>query len=229
MFNQNSPERDPDHHSQPQDLKSPQLPMEAEPAAIANMCDHLLGFEETPLTLAIERARGSGPLTANKFTELVREHADIDSLKFFAMATELFLREKASRDMAVCIPAVVHVARHLLTYSGSQELVAKSVVERMLFSLTHQMGKDEAFYNSILGGLDAQANDDLLQAVNDGDQLDKGYWSCLELQTLSEPSLTNLQRLFDAHELIRDQLPSRSLPSRVPSVSLTVPWGNFST
>lgn len=208
----NHPEENPFDGSSPsRELRWPEPALE--PAIVRNLCDELSAGQPCQLRTKLELVREHAPLSLPQLLELVRGTDDQPSLAILAASLKSLLEPGTADDFSGLMPAVAHVARALLLDASPDHQSAKKVTHVLLSDILREMGKSEKVHRLLLSGLDAQARQDLFSAIIDGDQLDAGYWSCLELQALSEPTLDNLQRVFDAHELIRDEVGGGGLPS----------------
>jgi len=214
MLNPDAPEEHPERSSQPQDLRLPRRPSPSEPPAVKRLCDRVLERGESPFRHALHAAREVGPLSEEHFTSLVRSFSDPSSLKQLAGALESIVAEGVDKHFALCMPTLAHVTRGLLTDSGEDPEGAKMASHRLTSLVLAIMNVRDDFHSALISGLDEAAAADLAHAVNQGDPADTAYWSCLELQTVSRPTIENLKRMFDAHACVRDYLPERSLQSQ---------------
>lgn len=213
MFNSNTPEEQPDRSFQPQDLRPPRRPSPIEPPAVKRLCDRILERGDSLISSALHEARSQGPLSEEQFTSLARTCSDLRSLKQLAAALESMVNDGVDKHFALCMPTLAHVTKGLVTFTGDNPGEAKMAAHRLTSLVLGIMNARDDFHSTLISGLDETAAADLAHAVNEGDPTDKAYWSCLELQTVSRPTMENLQRMFDAHACVRDNLPEESLPS----------------
>ena len=92
------------------------------------------------------------------------------------------LGEGVDSHFADCMSSVVHVAHGLLTDKDASSTYPKQVAHKLVGAVVDMIGEDAEFQAAVVEGLDQHDFSTLLRTVNDGDQFDKGYWSCLELQ-----------------------------------------------
>lgn len=216
MLNQNSPEGQPEGSFHSNDLIPPRRPESSEPPALKQLCERILNRPQNPFRSLLEQERASGALSPERFTSLIRNTSDRPSLKEVGRSLELMMNTGVDQSFSVCMPALVHVASSLLAPrdAGQEDAEGKHLSHRLFNLVLSIMGKSEKFHGAFVSALDETANSELLLTASDGNQLDEGYWSCLELQTVASPTMHNLQRMFDAHEIVRDQIDDQSTPSQ---------------
>lgn len=210
-----SPDENPDNSPSQGSVRFPNRLNEfVEPPAIKKLCDTILQYAGTEIFQDLQLAREQGALTAERFTSLIRAKTDSFSQLLVARSLLDMLSEGVDSHFADCMSSVVHVAHGLLTDRDVSSTYPKQVAHRLVGALVAMIGEDADFHAAVVDGLDEHDFSTLLRTVNDGDQFDKGYWSCLELQTICAPTIANLQRMFDAHELVRDALGEHDHPSQ---------------
>lgn len=210
-----SPDENPDNSPSQGSVRFPNRLNElVEPPAIKKLCDTILQYAGSEIFQELQLARGEGALTAERFTSLIRTKTDSFSQLLVARSLLDMLGEGVDSHFADCMSSVVHVAHGLLTDKDASSTYPKQVAHKLVGAVVDMIGEDAEFQAAVVEGLDQHDFSTLLRTVNDGDQFDKGYWSCLELQTICAPTMTNLQRMFDAHELVRDALGEHDHPSQ---------------
>ena len=187
-----------------------------EPPSITALYSCLSKFPDNAIKRRLDKERNNGPITPERLTEITRATSDLVPLLTLGSAFCRMLHQGVGRHFGVCMPALVDVASKLLAYKGEDAEYGRDVSYEMLSGVLAVSSNSVELHNGIKGALDAQTYQDLLISVNNGNQLEPGYWSCLELFARYAPTLDSLQRVLDTHTLIRDRIDEvGTLPSEV--------------
>ena len=187
-----------------------------EPPSITALYSCLSKFPDNAIKRRLDKERNNGPITPERLTEITRATSDLVPLLTLGSAFCKMLHQGVGRHFGVCMPALVDVASKLLAYKGEDAEYGRDVSYEMLSGVLAVSSNSVELHNGIKGALDARAYQDLLISVNNGNQLEPGYWSCLELFARYAPTLDSLQRVLDTHTLIRDRIDEvGTLPSEV--------------
>lgn len=209
------PDQSPDESNPYGSMRVPNRLSEfSESPAVSKLCDIIAKYSSSDLLHELQLAKAQGILTADCFTQIIRGSSDHRSLSIVAGSLLEMLNQGVNKHFADCMSAVAHVSYVLLTDKRTINDERRQVAHELLEAVVALMGSNADAHAAMAKGLDRDDFAILLRTINDGDQFDMGYWSCLELQTLCAPTITNLQRMFDAHELIRDTIKEREHPSQ---------------
>ncbi len=211
-FPQNEPDRGPQFDDQSFTRRSDII----EPPSIRALYNCLSEFPDSAIKRRLDKERNKGPITPERLTEITRATRDLSPLLTLGDAFCKMLHRGVGPHFGVCMPALVDVASKLLAYKGEGAEYGRDVSYEMLSGVLAVSSNSVELHNGIKGALDARVYQDLLISVNNGNQLEPGYWSCLELFARYAPTLDSLQRVLDTHTLIRDRIDEvGTLPSEV--------------
>ena len=187
-----------------------------ESPSIRALYNCLSEFPDNAIKIRLDKERNKGPITPERLTEITRATSDLSPLLTLGDAFCKMLHRGVGPHFGVCMPALVDVASKLLAYKGVDAEYGRDISYEMLIGVLAVSSNSVELHNGIKGALDAQTYQDLLISVNNGNQLEPGYWSCLELFARYAPTLDSLQRVLDTHTLIRDRIDEvGTLPSEV--------------
>lgn len=211
-FPQNEPDRGPRFDDQSFTRRSDII----ESPSIRALYNCLSEFPDSAIKIRLDNERNKGPITPERLTEITRATRDLSPLLTLGDAFCKMLHRGVGPHFGVCMPALVDVASKLLAYKGVDAEYGRDISYEMLSGVLAVSSNSPELHNRIKVALDARVYQDLLTSVNDGDQLEPGYWSCLELFARYAPTLDSLQRVLDTHTLIRDRIEEvGTLPSEV--------------
>lgn len=211
-FPQNEPDRGPRFDDQSFTRRSDII----ESPSIRALYNCLSEFPDSAIKIRLDKERNKGPITPERLTEITRATSDLSPLLTLGDAFCKMLHRGVGPHFGVCMPALVDVASKLLAYKGVDAEYGRDISYEMLRGVLAVSSNSVELHNGIKGALDAQTYQDLLISVNNGNQLEPGYWSCLELFARYAPTLNSLQRVLDTHTLIRDRIDEvGTLPSEV--------------
>ena len=187
-----------------------------EPPSITALYSCLSKFPDNAIKRRLDKERNNGPITPERLTEITRATSDLSPLLTLGDAFCKMLHRGVGPHFGVCMPALVDVASKLLAYKGVDAEYGRDISYEMLSGVLAVSSNSVELHNGIKGALDARVYQDLLISVNNGNQLEPAYWSCLELFARYAPTLDSLQRVLDTHTLIRDRIDEvGTLPSEV--------------
>ena len=210
------PQKEPDRGPQFVDQSFTRRWHIMEPPSIKALYNCLSEFPDNAIKRRLDNERSKGPITAERLTEITRATSDLVPLLTLGSAFCKMLHQGVGRHFGVCMPALVDVASKLLAYKGEDAEYGRGVSYEMISGVLAVSSNSVELHNGIKGALDARVYQDLLISVNNGNQLEPGYWSCLELFARYAPTLDSLQRVLDTHTLIRDRIDEvGTLPSDV--------------
>ena len=211
-FPQNEPDRGPRFDDQSFTRRSDII----ESPSIRALYNCLSEFPDNAIKIRLDKERNKGPITPERLTEITRATSDLSPLLTLGDAFCKMLHRGVGPHFGVCMPALVDVASKLLAYKGVDAEYGRDISYEMLIGVLAVSSNSVELHNGIKGALDARVYQDLLISVNNGNQLEPGYWSCLELFARYAPTLDSLQRVLDTHTLIRDRIDEvGTLPSEV--------------
>ena len=211
-FPQNEPDRGPRFDDQSFTRRSDII----ESPSIRALYNCLSEFPDSAIKIRLDKERNKGPITPERLTEITRATSDLSPLLTLGDAFCKMLHRGVGPHFGVCMPALVDVASKLLAYKGVDAEYGRDISYEMLIGVLAVSSNSVELHNGIKGALDARVYQDLLISVNNGNQLEPGYWSCLELFARYAPTLDSLQRVLDTHTLIRDRIDEvGTLPSEV--------------
>ena len=210
------PQKEPDRGPQFVDQSFTRRWHIMEPPSIKALYNCLSEFPDNAIKRRLDNERSKGPITAERLTEITRATSDLSPLLTLGDAFCKMLHRGVGPHFGVCMPALVDVASKLLAYKGEDAEYGRGVSYEMISGVLAVSSNSVELHNGIKGALDARVYQDLLISVNNGNQLEPGYWSCLELFARYAPTLDSLQRVLDTHTLIRDRIDEvGTLPSDV--------------
>ncbi|MCX6114186.1 MAG: hypothetical protein NTV65_03075 [Proteobacteria bacterium] len=211
-FPQNEPDRGPRFDDQSFTRRSDII----ESPSIRALYNCLSEFPDSAIKIRLDKERNKGPITPERLTEITRATSDLSPLLTLGDAFCKMLHRGVGPHFGVCMPALVDVASKLLAYKGVDAEYGRDISYEMLSGVLAVSSNSVELHNGIKGALDARVYQDLSISVNNGNQLEPAYWSCLELFARYAPTLDSLQRVLDTHTLIRDRIDEvGTLPSEV--------------
>ena len=211
-FPQNEPDRGPRFDDQSFTRRSDII----ESPSIRALYNCLSEFPDNAIKIRLDKERNKGPITPERLTEITRATSDLSPLLTLGDAFCKMLHRGVGPHFGVCMPALVDVASKLLAYKGVDAEYGRDISYEMLIGVLAVSSNSVELHNGIKGALDARVYQDLSISVNNGNQLEPAYWSCLELFARYAPTLDSLQRVLDTHTLIRDRIDEvGTLPSEV--------------
>ena len=211
-FPQNEPDRGPRFDDQSFTRRSDII----ESPSIRALYNCLSEFPDNAIKIRLDKERNKGPITPERLTEITRATSDLSPLLTLGDAFCKMLHRGVGPHFGVCMPALVDVASKLLAYKGVDAEYGRDISYEMLRGVLAVSSNSVELHNGIKGALDARVYQDLSISVNNGNQLEPAYWSCLELFARYAPTLDSLQRVLDTHTLIRDRIDEvGTLPSEV--------------